>query len=48
LRLIHPSCSGDQHEAEWVENSLDLQCPLSRGRGLSSFGSSPRQRTKSW
>jgi hypothetical protein len=32
LLLIHPARYGDQQEPEWVENSLRLQCPLSRAR----------------
>jgi NAD(P)-dependent dehydrogenase (short-subunit alcohol dehydrogenase family) len=32
LALIHPPGNGDQQKAEWVENSLGFQSPLSRGR----------------
>jgi hypothetical protein len=35
LALIHPPGNGDQQKAEWVENSLGLQSPLSR---LRSYG----------
>jgi hypothetical protein len=35
LTLVHPPGNGDQHEPEWVEDSLRIQNPLSRppGRG---------------
>jgi hypothetical protein len=33
LALIHPPGNGDQQKAEWVDNSLGLQSPLSRIRG---------------
>ena len=32
LALIHPPGNGDQQKAEWVENSLGFQSPLSRVR----------------
>ena len=34
LALIHPPGNGNHHKPEWVENSLDLQSPLSREYGL--------------
>ena len=33
LALIHPAANGDRQKAEWVENSLGFQSPLSRLRG---------------
>src|ERR1700735_1398700 len=42
LALIHPPGNGAQQKAQWVENSLGLQSPLSRvwgnGGTRSSFG----------
>jgi hypothetical protein len=34
LALIHPAGDNDQQESEWVKDSLGLQSPLSRARGL--------------
>src|SRR5450756_1963062 len=33
LALVHPPGNGDQHEPEWVEESLRIQSPLSRPPG---------------
>src|ERR1035437_9535304 len=33
LALVHPPGDGDQHEPEWVENTLRIQSSLSRPPG---------------
>jgi hypothetical protein len=41
--LIHPPGNGDRHKPEWVEDSFDLQRPLSQGRPATKAGDQDRR-----